>query len=132
MTICERLFVELDKRGLTAYAMSKSIGVNTTTTTNWKQRGTDPPSKYIAPICKFLGCSLSYLLTGEETEQETKKTPAPGISENGREMLALYEKLPEREQVLLLGRLQEMTAPLLGEAKKGGTTGAASSAGKVG
>ena len=47
-------------------------------------------------------------------------------------MLALYEKLPEREQVLLLGRLQEMTAPLLGEAKKGGTTGAASSAGKVG
>ena len=64
--------------------------------------------------------------------EETEKAPAPGISENGREMLALYEKLPEREQVLLLGRLQEMTAPLLGEAKKGGTTGAASSAGKVG
>ena len=60
MTICERLFVELDKRGLTAYAMSKSIGVNTTTTTNWKQRGTDPPSKYIDPICKFLGfCRVS-------------------------------------------------------------------------
>ena len=118
MTICERLFVELDKRGLTAYAMSKSIGVNTTTTTNWKQRGTDPPSKYIDPICKFLGCSLSYLLTGEETEQETKKTPAPGISENGREMLALYEKLPERKQVLLLGRLQEMTTPLLDDCRE--------------
>lgn len=33
-------------------------------------------------------------------------------------MLALYEKLPEREQVLLLGRLQEMTAPLLGRDQK--------------
>ena len=49
MTICERLFHELDSRNLTAYALSKFIGVNTTTTTNWKQRGTDPPAKYIAP-----------------------------------------------------------------------------------
>ena len=44
---------------------------------------------------------------------ENKKEPAPGISENGREMLELYERLPERDQLLLLGRLQEMTAPLL-------------------
>lgn len=111
MTICERLFHELDSRNLTAYALSKFIGVNTTTTTNWKQRGTDPPAKYIAPICEFLGCSVSYFLTGSDTEPETKKAPAPGISENGREMLELYEKLPEREQLLLIGRLQEMTAP---------------------
>ena len=103
MTICERLFVELDKRGLTAYAMSKSIGVNTTTTTNWKQRGTDPPSKYIAPICKFLGCSLSYLLSGEETEQETKKTPAPELSVNERDMLKYFKQLTEREQAILIG-----------------------------
>lgn len=118
MTICERLFHELDSRNLTAYALSKFIGVNTTTTTNWKQRGTDPPAKYIAPICEFLGCSVSYFLTGSDTEPETKKAPALGISENGREMLELYEKLPEREQLLLIGRLQEMTAPLLGEVKK--------------
>lgn len=92
MTICERLFHELDSRNLTAYALSKFIGVNTTTTTNWKQRGTDPPAKYIAPICEFLGCSVSYFLTGSDTETETKKAPALGISENGREMLELYEK----------------------------------------
>lgn len=131
MTICERLFHELDARNLTAYALSKFIGVNTTTTTNWKQRGTDPPAKYIAPIYDFLGCSMSYFLTGSDTEPETKKAPAPGISENGREMLELYEKLPEREQILLIGRLQEMTAPLLGEVKKGSTTGAASSGGQA-
>lgn len=127
MTICERLYNELDRRGLTAYGLSKKIGVNTTTTTNWKQRGTDPPAKYLIPICEYLGCSLEYLLTGQETE----KAPAPGMSENGREMLELYEKLPEREQILLIGRLQEMTAPLLGEVKKGGTTEAASSSGRA-
>ena len=82
----------------------------------------------IIPICKFLRCSAEFLLTGEETE----KAPALEISENGREMLALYEKLPEREQVLLLGRLQEMTAPLLGETKKRDQAEAASSGGRAG
>ena len=110
MTICERMYDELERRGLTAYGLSKKLEVNTTTTTNWKQRGTDPPAKYIVPICEYLGCSIEYLLTGQETE----KAPVPGVSENGREMLELYERLPEREQLLLLGRLQEMVAPLLG------------------
>lgn len=89
MTICERLFHELDSRNLTAYALSK-----------------------------FIGCSVSYFLTGSDTEPETKKAPALGISENGREMLELYEKLPEREQLLLIGRLQEMTAPPAGRSQK--------------
>lgn len=131
MTICERLFEELDRRGLTAYRLCRHLGVATSVTTGWKQRGTDPPAKYVVRICEFLGCSISYFLTGSDTEPETKKSPAPGISENGREMLELYEKLPEREQILLIGRLQEMTAPLLGEVKKGGTTEAASSSGRA-
>ncbi|WP_191440602.1 helix-turn-helix domain-containing protein [Anaerotruncus colihominis] len=90
--------------------------------------GNSPAGTELLVISPIATSSMGEIHESEETE----KAPAPGISENGREMLALYEKLPEREQVLLLGRLQEMTAPLLGEAKKGGTTGAASSAGKVG
>ena len=61
---------------------------------------------------------------------ETKKGPALGMSENGLEMLALYERLPERDQLLLLGRLQEMTAPLVGGA--GEPPAAASSDAKAG
>lgn len=110
MTICERLFSEMDSKGLTAYGLCKVLGVTTTVTTNWKQRNTDPPAKYILPICEYVGCSVEYLLTGEDT----KKAPVLGMSENGREMLELYERLPERDQLLLLGRLQEMTAPLAG------------------
>lgn len=112
MTISERLFEELEVRGLSAYGLSKALGIRATVASNWKQRDTDPPAKYIIPICEYLGCSIEYLLTGKEPE----KAPALEISENGREMLALYERLPEREQLLLLGRLQEMTAPLLGGA----------------
>ena len=125
MTISERMFSLLDEKGLSASGLCKVLGVGTNQTTNWKQRNTDPPAKHIILICEYLGCSLEYLLTGQEAE----KTPAPGISENGREMLELYEKLPEREQILLIGRLQEMAAPLLGEVKKGGTAEAGSSGG---
>lgn len=113
MTICERMFTILEEKNLTAYGLCQAIGVGTSTTTTWKKRNTDPPAKHICDICEYLGCSLEYLLTGEEAK-EIKKAPALEISENGREMLTLYELLPERDQLLLLGRLQEMAAPLLG------------------
>lgn len=120
MTICERLFDELNLRGFTAYGLAKALGVHPTTISNWKQRNTDPPSKYIIAICGFIGCSIEYLLTGEDAGAPVviKKEPVPGISENGREMLALYEKLSERDQLLLLGRLQEMASPMLGDSRE--------------
>lgn len=110
MTICERLFAEMEARNVRAIDICKALGINTSVTTGWKQRNTDPPAKYLIPICELLDCSVEYLLTGQETEKE----PVPGISENGREMLEMYEQLPERDQLLLLGRLQEMTAPVRG------------------
>ena len=107
------MFDLLEQKNLSAYGLSQVLGVSTGVPANWKKRNTDPPAKSIPVICEYLGCSLDYLLTGEEAK-ETKKAPALEISENGREMLALYELLPERDQLLLLGRLQEMAAPLLG------------------
>ena len=113
MTINERLFDELDKKRLSAAGLCKVLGIGTGQTTSWKQRGTDPPAKYIAKICEYLGCSVEYLLTGEESPKNCiKKEPIFGISENGQEMLRLYEQLSEREQLLLLGRLQQMVDPL--------------------
>lgn len=105
MTICERLFDELERRNLTAYGLCKAIGLNTSATTAWKKNGTDPPAKYIAKISEFLGCSLSYLLTGEETEQEReiKKEPSVGVSDRGRELLGYFNQLGEYEQGVLVG-----------------------------
>lgn len=128
MTICERLFDELERRGLTAYGLCQALGVTTSTTTSWRQRGTDPPAKHLCRICEYLGCSVEYLLTGQEAE----KTPAPGLTENGREMLELFDQLPEREQLLLLGRLQEMVSPIQGDGQRGSEAPPASTGEKVG
>lgn len=62
---------------------------------------------------------------------EIEKAPIPDMSENGREMLELYQRLSEREQLLLLGRLQEMVSPMLGDGK-GAPSEALPSAGRAG
>ena len=108
MTISERLFSELDQRNLTAYGLCQALGINSTTTTNWKQRGTDPPAKYITSICEYLGCSVEYLLTGQGAPQETKKEPTQDISPDELEMLELFRALPYKEQQRAIGRLQTL------------------------
>jgi len=111
MTISERLFDIMDQKKVTAYSLCQKLGIGTSTVNNWKNRNTDPPAKYIVPICEYLNCSIEYLLTGQETE----KAPVPEISRNGLEMLEIYELLPEREQVMEIGRLQAIIEPMIGD-----------------
>ena len=208
MTISERMFEIMDEKHISAYTICQKTGLKNSTISNWRSRNTDPPAKYLVPICEILHCSLEYLLTGSDknigiysradavragfapnpsrdpknysiggridfmlgthleshanllsaisispdspeadafyrgeidarhiipickflgcsvnfllTGEKEKKAPAIEISENGCEMLELYELLPERDQLLLLGRLQEMTAPLLSSKERPG------------
>ncbi|WP_343121311.1 helix-turn-helix domain-containing protein [Intestinimonas butyriciproducens] len=72
-----------------------------------------PRADTLAKIADYLQCSVDYLL--ERTEEiPTAGTgqQAPSLPENSREMLTLFEQLPERQQLILIGRLQEMVAPM--------------------
>lgn len=129
MTISERLFSELDRKKLTAYGLCQALGINTTTTTNWKQRGTDPPAKYITSICEYLDCSIEYLLTGQEP-QGTKKEPTQEMTLDELEMLELFRSLPYKEQQRAIGRLQTLVEVSKDESPQK-ATGAQSSGGKA-
>lgn len=82
------------------------LDLNASTVTNWKLRNTDPPAKYIIPICEFLEVTPYYLLTGKE-----KEFTLPG---DEKELLECYKKLPEREKQRLIGRVSAL-AEVYGE-----------------
>jgi transcriptional regulator with XRE-family HTH domain len=81
------------------------------------EEGSDPAGTEILVISPIPTYDTPEPGGSEAARLEIEKEPVPEISENGREMLDLYERLSEREQLLLLGRLQEMVAPMLGEGK---------------
>lgn len=94
------------------------------------EEGSDPAGTEILVISPIPTYDTPEPDSSEAARLEIEKEPVPEMSENGREMLSLYELLSEREQLLLLGRLQEMVAPMLGEGK-GASTEARAAAGKA-
>lgn len=94
------------------------------------EEGSDPAGTEILVISPIPTYDTPEPDSSEAARLEIEKEPVPEMSENGREMLSLYELLSEREQLLLLGRLQEMVAPMLGEGK-GASTEARAATGKA-
>ena len=98
--IIQRILMLLEEKSLTATDLCRAIGINTSTMTNWKNRGTDPPAKLIVPLCEFLGVSSDYLLTGKNNS--IKET----ISSEDSEWLSLIHQLPKDVQLEFKGEIK--------------------------
>jgi transcriptional regulator with XRE-family HTH domain len=96
------MFCLLEEKSLRAADLCRYLGINTSTMTNWKNRDTDPPAKFIAPICEFLNVSYEYLLTGTDSGSGFE------LDANDRELLELFHQLPERKQQRLIGYVERM------------------------
>lgn len=101
MTICERMFLIMEQKGKKAADLCKILEIGTGQTTTWKKRNSDPPAKYIASICEFLEVTPEYLLTGTESNNDLN------LNENEQEMLEKFKKLPNREQIKVIGIVEE-------------------------
>lgn len=71
--------------------------------TNWKNRGTDPPSKHIIPICEFLNVSPYILLTGKE-----KSSPTFELNADEHELLQYFKKLSDKSKGIVLAELNSL------------------------
>ncbi len=81
--------------------------------TNWKNRGTDPPSKHIIPICEFLNVSPYILLTGKEKSSLTSE-----LSADEQELFKIYKGLSIENKARVRERaevLAELEAPAVNE-----------------
>lgn len=109
MTINERMFEVMKKNNVKSIDVADYLRVTKSVISNWKNRGTDPPASYIEPICELLGISIEYLLTGKE-DSSTNCTHE-NITENEKELLESFRILPEREQIKLIGIVEEKAKP---------------------
>ena len=109
--VAERIKYLAKLRGKTMKVVLAGSGLNFNAMSSMKH--SMPNAANLATEADYLECSVDYLL-GRTTELTTAGTgqAGGGLSENSREMLALFEQLPEQQQLILIGRLQEMVAPM--------------------
>lgn len=128
MTFPERLAELIGPSRGSASRLSEAVGVSRSVVNEWLHDRKRPSMENIISLAQYFSVTTDYLLC----VTNANKAPAPGLTENGREMLELFDQLSEREQLLLLGRLQEMVSPIQGDGQRGSEAPPASTGEKVG
>ena len=103
MTIIENIIKIMKAKDITPYKMEKDIGIKQATFSAWK-KGTQPTADKLYKILKYLEVTPNTIFGYEEN---TNLTP------NEKEMLELFKKLPEREQIKFIGRLEDKISQII-------------------
>ncbi len=106
MTINERLFLLLENKELKASDLASYLNISKGVVSNWKKRGTPPPSEYIENICSFLDVSIEFFITGN-TNDTYELSNDNFITNEEKEILTLYNSLDEKSKTIIKGKLYE-------------------------
>lgn len=98
MQFIEKLTEIMQKRNITGYQLEKDTGIKQATLGKWK-KGSQPTIDKLIILANYFQVSADQLLG-----TNCKST----LSENEQELLKLFHKLPEREQIKFIGRLEEI------------------------
>lgn len=102
MTTSEFIAQRRKELGLTLEEVGKACGVGKSTVKKWEDGFISNMKRdKIAALAAILKVSPLDLI-GETTEAETKKQPAPELSETDREALELFRQLGEDDKKLIL------------------------------
>ena len=83
--------------------LTKYLGLNSVAFSEWKSGKSKSYRKYLIEIADFFNISIDYLVYGKE-----KNSSTDNLSENEREMIDVFSKFNEREQIKLIGKLEEL------------------------
>lgn len=100
------IVIEIMKnKSLNTLDLQRDTGISESTFRNWK-RGNQPTADKVITLAKYFEMSTDELLG--------LKKPVD-LSENDKELLELFRKLPEREQIKLIGRVEDLVNKYIGE-----------------
>ena len=74
MTVGQRIFELLDKKGMSQKEFSIRTGIATTTISDWRKKNTNPGSDKILLICAALDVTPEYLLSGVTEDSKRGQT----------------------------------------------------------
>lgn len=98
----ERILEQSELKGLSGKELGILLGLKKSPLTDWKNQKSNPTLEQILKLCEIFATSSDYLLFGQANELTT----------NELELLEHFRKLPEREQIKFIGRLEEATKNL--------------------
>lgn len=98
MTLIENIIKIMENKKITAYQLEKAGIVKQTTFASWK-KGTQPALDKVIKLMQYIEVTPNELF-GYITEKQ--------LNENEKELLQQFRKLPEREQIKFIGRLEEI------------------------
>lgn len=93
MTVNERIFNLMERENIKNADLAKHLNVKNNVITNWKTRGTEPPIKYLVPICELLNVTIYELLGVEDKNniQAAYDIADPGTQAAVRKLLDIEE-----------------------------------------
>lgn len=99
--------------------LSKAIGASSGLISAWKTGEKKPAFDYIVMLAEYFSVTTDYLLC---VSKESEKAPTLELTEDEREMLELFQKIPYKDQQRLIGRLQQVVSPLSAFDLSGGSS----------
>ena len=97
-----------EKKGITAYRVSKETGVTTATLTSWKQGKYTPKREKLQKIADYFGVTVEYF-TGEEKNDDPHELTAKDERDIAKDMESIRNKLLNGSDAeLLLGQIELM------------------------
>ncbi len=99
VSITERILELMDINNIKASQLTKELEISSSSITDWKKGKAKPSVDAIVKISKYFNVSTDYIIIGSNTSTI--------ITESEREMLNLFRKFNDREQLKVIGRLEE-------------------------
>lgn len=101
ISIGERIFSILKSKHMQLKDLADKLQLTSGAVSNWKNRKTDPPAKFIVPIADLLGVSPMYLLTG--MDEKSNVMPATStLSDEEQKVLTVFQSLDIEGRVMML------------------------------
>ena len=93
----ERIMLLCEEKKINGKQLGELLNLKKSPLTDWKNGKAKPTVEQVKRICEIFAVSADYLIFGKTKE----------LSENEKEMLELFQQLPDREQIKFIGRLED-------------------------